>query len=462
MRVAVYARYSSENQREASLEDQERLCRDEAHRAGYQVARVYQDAALSGSLTDEQRPGLQAMLRDAEAKAFDVLIVDDLSRLSRDQVSGLQILRRLEYWGIGFIARADGIDTLRNLKTSRFLSGIKGVMAEEFLRDLAEKTRRGLEGVARKGLSAGGLPYGYRSEPVTDDRSGTIGHRRVIFEPEAAIVRRIFSLYVGEEGGRPHSPREIAHRLNQEGIAPPGARWKKRNKRECLSWSFTAIIGHRRLAKGILHNVMYTGRQLWNRSQWMRHPDTKKFRYRVRPQDEWVTHEDPSLRIVPQDLWDKAQARMAKQRLPVTHTAPPGRYLLSGLLRCGTCGGHYIITNRYMYRCGTARNRGSTVCTNGHSVSRKTIERAVIAAIREHLVTPETVAALVEEVGGQLRDRARKHEREQATNDTTTRLREVEAEIAHVKAAILVGKATKTLLEMLEEREREREALRRQ
>ncbi len=85
MRAAIYVRYSSENQREASLEDQERLCRQEAERLGYAVTQVYKDAALSGQLNEALRPGFSAMQEAAKRHEFDVLIVDDASRLSRDQ-----------------------------------------------------------------------------------------------------------------------------------------------------------------------------------------------------------------------------------------------------------------------------------------------------------------------------------------------------------------------------------------
>src|SRR5438128_1200398 len=273
MRAAIYVRYSSENQREASLEDQERLCRQEAERLGYSVVKVYSDAALSGQLNEDQRPGFQAMQDAAKHHEFDVLIVDDASRLSRDQSDALRVLKRFEFWGVGLIARTDGVNTLQNPKSSRLLFGVKSAFSEEFLRDLAEKTHRGLEGRARNGFSPGGLPYGYRSEPVLDDRNRVTGYRRTICEPEADVVRRIFRLYAGDEGGHPHSPRQIAMILSASGNAPPGARWQNRTTPQVKTWSYTSIIGHRRMHKGILHNVLYIGRQVWNHSQWLRNPD---------------------------------------------------------------------------------------------------------------------------------------------------------------------------------------------
>jgi hypothetical protein len=300
----------------------------------------------------------------AKQREFDVVIVDDASRLSRDPADALGILKRLEFWGVGLIARADGINTITNSKSSRLVFNIKGAINEEFLRDLAEKTWRGLEGRARAGYSAGGLPFGYHSQPVTDERGRVVGFRKIVYEPEAETVRRIFRLYVGEEGGTPHSPREIAHLLNREKVPPPGARWQNRTVRQAASWSYTAIIGHRRLRKGILHNTLYIGKQTWNRSKWVRDPDTRAQTYRVRPLDDWVESDAPELRIVPQNLWDRAQVRLA-----LLTTAPSGRpqykgkYLLSGLLRCGVCGGSYTIRTPYSYACGVNHARGGTECT---------------------------------------------------------------------------------------------------
>ena len=211
MRAAIYARYSSENQREDSIEDQVRECTETIHRRGWTVVAVYEDKALSGQLSEEQRPGFQAMMEAAKHRAFDILVVDDSSRLSRDTADALRALSVLDFYGVKFIGRSDGIDTTQN--GSRLLFGIKAAMSEEFLRDLAAKTHRGLEGRARKGYNPGGCPFGYRSAPVMENGRGQ-GSRLTVYEPEAEVVRRIFRLRVGDGEQRPLSLREIAYGLN--------------------------------------------------------------------------------------------------------------------------------------------------------------------------------------------------------------------------------------------------------
>jgi site-specific DNA recombinase len=450
VRAVIYARYSSENQRETSLQDQERLCRQEAERHGWVVVAVEQDAALSGQLSEDRRPGLQRLMAAAQRREFDALIVDDTSRLSRDTADALNTLRELDFLGIKFVARADGIDTSVNGKGTRLLYAIKSAVGEEFLRDLGEKTHRGIEGNVRRGFSVGGHPYGYRSEATPE------GHRLVVHESEAKVVRRIFALRVGDGEPRPLSLRELADRLNREKVPPPGCRWKGRTVRQTSSWCASAV-------RGILLNPIYTGRVVWNRTTWIRHPDTRRRLRRSRPADDWVERRDESLRIVPQDLWDRATSRMVAARLasgtPQWRLKNRAKFILSGFLRCAVCGGNLVISNRYSYRCATSRDRGSHACANALSINRKRLEAAVIAALRERLYTPETVTQLVADVRAELLTLAREHRQRAGEVGDAKTLHRVEQEIENIKAAIRMGKATETLVEMLAEAEARRKVL---
>ena len=152
IRAALYARYSTDKQREASIEDQARNCRRIADSEGWQLGKTYQDQAVSGSRVD--RAGYQSMLADAKAGKFDVLLIDDISRLSRDQVEAETTFRRLEHWGVRIIGVSDGYDS--EAKTRKVHRAVKNLMNEVYLDDLAEKTHRGLEGQARAGNNAGG------------------------------------------------------------------------------------------------------------------------------------------------------------------------------------------------------------------------------------------------------------------------------------------------------------------
>lgn len=197
MRVAVYARYSSENQREASIEDQTRNCEKRATQEGWSVTHRYQDKAISGSTN--VRPGYQQLLADAEAKCFNIVLVDDFSRLSRDQVESEQVRRRMVHWGCRLIGVTDGIDTAS--KGHKLQAGMKGLMNDIFLDDLRERTHRGMVGQALKGYHCGGRAYGYvlvpELHPTKLDPYGQptrIGTRLEQHPEQASVVRGSLSV----------------------------------------------------------------------------------------------------------------------------------------------------------------------------------------------------------------------------------------------------------------------------
>lgn len=137
-RVALYARFSSDNQKDSSVTVQFRNCETRATKEGWTITHRYQDKAISGSI--HVRPDHQQMLKDAEARLFDILLVDDLNRLTRDEAELIHTRRQLVYWGVRFIGLSDGFDTAQ--KGHKMLSSFKGIMNEVFLDDLRDKTRR--------------------------------------------------------------------------------------------------------------------------------------------------------------------------------------------------------------------------------------------------------------------------------------------------------------------------------
>jgi site-specific DNA recombinase len=231
-RAVLYARYSSDAQRAASIEDQVRLCRALAERQGWAVAEVFVDRAVSAA--SRHRPGYQAMLDQVRDGGVDLVLAESLDRLSRDQEDVAALFKRLGFWGVRLVTVAEG-------EIGDLHVGLKGAMNALYLKDLAQKTRRGLEGRVRAGRSAGGLCYGYAvvRELAAD---GPVRGKRAIVPAEAAVVRRIFTEFAG---GR--APKAIARRLNAEGV--PGPRGDL--------WRDGTIRGHRRRGTGILNNELY-------------------------------------------------------------------------------------------------------------------------------------------------------------------------------------------------------------
>src|SRR5690606_33915406 len=292
-----------------------------------------------------------------------VVLVDDLTRLSRDSAECAVTVRRLKFAGVRLVGVSDGVDTAR--KSSKADVGLRGLMSELYLDDLADKTHRGLTGRALSGASAGGLPYGYRVTEVGG---------RAIDPDQAAIVRRIFTEYAAGE-----SPRTIAAALNRD--RGPSARG--------ITWALTAIRGDIKRGVGILANPIYVGRQVWNRSRWVKHPDTGRRIRQERPESEWIVTETPELAIVTPELWAAAQARQ-KGRSKASGTAGrPPRHVLSGILRCGECGGPLVVVDRYNYGCNRAKDRGTC---SGIKVHRQVAERAILGTLRAELASDEAYA----------------------------------------------------------------------
>ena len=273
VKVAIYARYSSDNQRDASIADQLRVCRAFAERQGWAICEEYTDHAVSGATL--LRAGFQALMRDALNRRFDVVLAESLDRFSRDQEDTAGLFKRLTFAGVNIVTLAEGDITHLHI-------GFKGTMNALFLKDLAEKTHRGLRGRVEDGKSAGGLCYGYRVVKALNAGTVTTGEREVVPE-EARIVERIFRDFVAGV-----SPKQIAKNLNREGIAGPfgGA------------WSPSTIYGNAKRGTGILNNELYVGRLVWNRLRYVKNPDTGKRVSRLNPESEWMRKEVPELRIV--------------------------------------------------------------------------------------------------------------------------------------------------------------------
>src|SRR6202047_2058403 len=159
MRAVIYARYSSDLQRDASIEDQVRLCKARIHAEKWTEVGIYTDHAMSGSI--RMRPGYQKLLEDARAGAFDVVVAEALDRLSRDKEDIAALFKHLSFAGVTMVTLAEG-------EISELHVGLKGTMNALFLKDLAAKTHRGLRGRVEKGRVGGGLCYGYDVVKRTD------------------------------------------------------------------------------------------------------------------------------------------------------------------------------------------------------------------------------------------------------------------------------------------------------
>jgi site-specific DNA recombinase len=367
-RAAVYARFSTDLQNERSIEDQIVLCQSYAEREGLSVVCTYEDRARSGgSVTG--RDGLLRLLDHARERSFDVVIVEALDRLSRDMEDLAGIHKRLSFLGIEIRAVHEGV-------VNTVLVGLRGLVGQLYREDSAHKVRRGQAGRVKQGLAGGGLTYGYAAVP------GKRGERTVI-EADAQVVRRVFQEYVD---GR--TPREIAHDLNKERVPPPRGR----------AWNASTINGNRERGAGILQNELYVGRLVWNKVRMVKDPDSGKRLSRPNPKSEWQIAEVPHLAIVDPELFTAAQNRKEERnRVHPSHQRRPRR-MLSGLLRCGSCGSG-MATNgrdksgRVRIRCSAATESG--ICPDAKTFYLDTVERAVLSGLKAELRAPKVISEYV-------------------------------------------------------------------
>jgi site-specific DNA recombinase len=375
MKVAIYARYSSDNQHDASIADQLRICREFAARQGWAVVQEFTDHAIPGATL--LRSGFQALMRDALNRRFDVVLAESLDRFSRDQEDTAGLFKRLTFAGVNIVTLSEGDITHLHI-------GFKGTMNALFLKDLADKTHRGLRGRVEGGKSAGGLCYGYRVVKSLSGGTVTTGEREI--EPaEAAIVDRIFREYVAGV-----APKAIARRLNHDGVIGPFGG----------SWSPSTIHGNSKRGTGILNNELYIGRLVWNRLRYVKNPDTGKRISRLNPRADWITKEIPSLRIVSDELWNAAKERQSSTRRTITRTGNIGfarrpQYLFSGLSKCGVCGAGFIMAGRNRLACFGAREKGT--CDNRLTIRRDEVEARILKALEEKLLNQELFEEFCEE-----------------------------------------------------------------
>lgn len=437
MRAAIYARYSSDKQHESSIADQFSICHARAEREGWQVAFTHSDQAISGSTSVSSRPGGAALLADALAGRFQVLLLEGLDRLSRDQVEQESIVRRLEHRGIRLIGLADGYDS--QLAARKVMRGVRGLINELYLDDLRHKTQRGMHGQFERGYVAGGKSYGYRM--VRDDH----GSRYEIDEQQAHWVRWIF-----EQAAAGSTIRAIVYELNQRGV--PSSRGS--------TWAVSAIYGSPVKGSGILNNPLYAGRYIWNRSQWLKDPDTGKRTRMERPRNEWRVKDVPELRIVAEDIWLRVRDRIDEGRdeRGRKRACRPSTTLLGGLMRCPHCGGPIIALSNLRYGCGRSHDRGPTECP-GFSISRKLAERRLLTVVREDLLSPAAAREFERAFSLQLQSQTGTPPRHHAVQQ---RIAELAEEIKNLVDAISRMGISTAIALRLQTAEREQAGLERQ
>jgi site-specific DNA recombinase len=472
LRCAIYARVSSDRQDvENSLDRQHRACREWTERNGHQPAEVFTDEAKSGA-SMLARPAFQrllSLLRSRDPLPFDAVLVDDDSRLDR----GGHMASIVEAFQARRV-RLISVDSGRDLtdENERLLVHVKSGLNEHYLHELARRTREGLKSKVLHGYHAGGRIYGYRLRqewppglaPEQRRADNKIGTRIEVNEDEAKIVLRIFEAYaIGGIGFR-----NIAVALNEDGI--PSSRGKP-------SWDASSV-------RVILRNQKYTGDWSWNRRHWRKVPEAllseaereqacikgrHPRRPTTRPAEDLIEKRHDALRIVPDDLWRRVQARFVGRARTTkgSNGHQRTRSPIAGLLTCSCGGAIGVATNKakgHTYSrllCAWNRNRGDQVCANSTVMRMDAVAEPLLQFVREELLAPKRVGQAVDlvnqKIEAMMRGTAASPTKVSALESEVTRL---EAEVSRLVEALAKGTAYEAISAALSEKDRRLKAAR--
>jgi site-specific DNA recombinase len=370
-RVGLLLRVSSEEQRDReTIEIQREFLHQYAGLYNLEIADVYADDGVSGTIPLHERPEGRRLLQDARERKFATLLVYRLDRLGRSLLVIVEAHDRLASLGVALKSATEPIDT--STPSGRLIFQMLASFAEYERETIVERTRAGLHRAFRNGKHAGRTPYGYRLSP---DEGGL-----EIVEEEARVVREIVANVA--EGSTLY--RE-SKRLNDHGVPSPGWRFKGGERKHGASWSPTTVAA-------IVHQAAYSGTH----------------QVKINGGESVISREVPA--IVEGELQERAKTTLAENK---RHPNRRGdrRYLLRGLLRCEVCGfacaGRTTTSNgkKYSYYgCvshRTDRGAGSVRPHRAPNVSAPWLEALVWQDVRQFLEDPgETLRRVREQLAG--------------------------------------------------------------
>lgn len=345
LKVAIYCRLSEEDRNKqtetddsCSIQNQKTMLVGYALEQGWEIYCIYSDDDYAGA--DRRRPEFNCLLKDAEAKKFDIVLCKTQSRFTRElELVEKYIHGLFPIWGIRFISIVDNADTAnRGNKKSR---QINGLVNEWYLEDMSDNIRSVLQNRRENGFHIGSFAlYGYKKDPIQK------GHL-IIDEEAAAIVREVFILF-----SQGYGKTAIARMLNDRGIPNPteykrlkGLRYKQPKTKNSTLWKYFAI-------SDMLTNEMYIGNMVQGKYGSISY---KTKQNKPRPKDKWYIVENTHAPIIDRELWDRVQ-NMIKERARPFEIGAIG--LFAGKARCANCG--------YVMRSSKNRGKHYLQCPNRH------------------------------------------------------------------------------------------------
>lgn len=412
-RLAMYARQSDDKQNPLSPEDQLARCHELAHRHGFSTDHVliFIDEALSATgKHDHKRIQFQRLLEAWDANQFDVLLVDEWSRLTREGVAHAKLVKRLEDNRRVRLITGNGLDT--NQPNWQLVAGLFGMVGQQSTRDTQFRVARGMLGQLRRGFMIASPAFGYDIRHEHDETGRSIGAKWVSNEAQAEVVKEIFA-----RRERGQSMHQIARWLNE--IQMPTSRKPRKNSGGF--WRPSRI-------RNLLQNPVYRGEFHWHGSA-----NYQKMAEKKGVEKKIQVFARPELRLVSDETWHRCNAKDGVSRSGYGG----GKHALAGLFTCGYCHGILAIS-------GTKRapSLSCPSCAVAKSAAGKTERLTVTVATvgaelllkeaLQHFLTP----AFVEAFRASLRQRLAGDNRQGigCAEDEVARLRRQQERISRILA----------------------------
>jgi len=387
-------------QNEKSSSDQLELGRSLAQRNGWIVGGEFADEACSGR-SSRNRPQFNKMISMAVGGQAQAIIVEDISRLFRNAAEMHVCAQRLKEAGVVIVTAAGSV--VDGLELS-----IRAAMAQEQSEEHGRRVKRGHRAAAKRGRVIGGVAYGYRvrqaaggQEAFVAGKNGDGGDdlNREIDPDEGPVVQRIYEDFVAGL-----STQQICKALNSERVPAPGGGL----------WRTNALTGNKDLNTGILRSPIYRGRVVFGKTVSTFRPSTGTTKVTPGDKTEQIQEVREELRLVSDETWLAAQARLAslsvERQRPNQARRPT--YVLSGKVFCGACGGSYAILG---HTHGCYGRRFSSACDNRRRVARLELERAVFKGMVERLLKPHILNIYLAEYRSELAKAAAEFEGKRTT-----------------------------------------------
>ena len=350
MNIAAYCRVSTDKSDQLnSLETQKEFFLEYTKRTGDNLIKLYADEGISGTKI-KNRKEFQRMLADAEKGLFDMVVVKDISRFARNTVDLLQSVRKLKSLGIETQFLTANMTSMGN---SEFVLTIFGALAQEESANTSKRIKFGKKMNAEKGRVPN-IVFGY-------DKTAGDYFNLSINENEAMAIRQIFQWYT-EEG---YGGSKIANMLNERGI-----KTKRGN-----NWSQNSVCR-------ILTNEIYTGKIINGKEEIA---DFLTGQRKEKDESEWLVTIRPELRIIEDEVFDKAQDILKGRHdsFKITHERQSNKYLFSTLIKCKECGWTFRRTvrkykNTYVrWVCSGHNGKGADSCPNAVTVDEEELIQAL-------------------------------------------------------------------------------------